>query len=71
MSDNFGTVDTEHLTFPATMSVDYIRVYQPPDAINIGCDPDAFPTAAYIEQLVFPLSFASPLPYVLIVAALT
>ncbi|KAJ6621580.1 beta-glucan synthesis-associated protein [Mycena sp. CBHHK59/15] len=50
MSTNFGTVDFEHLTFPAVMRVDYIRVYQPKDAINIGCDPSAFPTAAYINE---------------------
>ncbi|KAJ7706348.1 beta-glucan synthesis-associated [Mycena rosella] len=50
MSENFGTVDFEHLTFPAVMRVDYVRVYQPKDAINIGCDPADFPTAAYIEE---------------------
>ncbi|KAJ7042400.1 beta-glucan synthesis-associated protein [Mycena alexandri] len=50
MSENFGVVDFEHLTFPAVMRVDYIRVYQPKDAINIGCDPEAFPTQAYINE---------------------
>ncbi|KII93777.1 glycoside hydrolase family 16 protein [Plicaturopsis crispa FD-325 SS-3] len=50
MSENFGTVDVEHLPFPVTMSIDYIRVYQLKDAINVGCDPTDFPTAAYIEQ---------------------
>lgn len=52
MSTNFGDVDLEHLTFPAIMRVDYIRVYQPKNAINIGCDPDDFPTAAYINQYI-------------------
>jgi beta-glucan synthesis-associated protein KRE6 len=52
MSTNFGDVDLEHLTFPAIMRIDYIRVYQPKNAINIGCDPDDFPTAAYINQYV-------------------
>lgn len=52
ISRNFGFVDFEHLTFPATMKVDYIRVYQDPDAINIGCDPDDFPTAAYINEYI-------------------
>ena len=52
MSTNFGFVDLDHLTFPATMKVDYIRVYQDPDNINIGCDPDDFPTAAYINEYV-------------------
>ncbi|KAF8213214.1 glycoside hydrolase family 16 protein [Mycena galopus ATCC 62051] len=50
MSTNFGTVDLADLTFPAIMRVDYIRVYQPTNAINIGCDPADFPTAAYINQ---------------------
>ncbi|OJT09591.1 Beta-glucan synthesis-associated protein SKN1 [Trametes pubescens] len=50
MSTNFGFVDLDHLAFPVTMKVDYIRVYQDPDAINIGCDPDDFPTAAYINE---------------------
>jgi len=48
-SPNFGAIDYAHLTFPTTMSVDYIRVYQPKDAHNIGCDPPNFPTAAYIN----------------------
>jgi beta-glucanase (GH16 family) len=52
MSKNFGTVDLEHLTFPTTMRIDYVRVYQPSDSINIGCDPTDFPTGAYINQLV-------------------
>ncbi|EPQ60516.1 beta-glucan synthesis-associated [Gloeophyllum trabeum ATCC 11539] len=50
MSTNFGDVDLDHLTFPTTMSIDYIRVYQPKNAINIGCDPEDFPTQAYINQ---------------------
>ncbi|PBK69280.1 beta-glucan synthesis-associated protein [Armillaria solidipes] len=49
MSTNFGDVDLDHLTFPAIMSIDWIRVYQDPNNINIGCDPDDFPTAAYID----------------------
>lgn len=50
MSENFGTIDFEHLTFPAVMSVDYIRVYQPSDSKNVGCSPKDFPTASYINQ---------------------
>jgi beta-glucanase (GH16 family) len=50
MSDSFGKVDYDHLTFPNTMSVDYVRVYQHPDKINVNCSPDDFPTATYIEQ---------------------
>ncbi|TFK56944.1 beta-glucan synthesis-associated protein [Heliocybe sulcata] len=52
MSSNFGFVDLEHLKFPTTMSIDYVRVYQQKDAINIGCDPKDFPTQAYINQYI-------------------
>ncbi|KAJ7574310.1 beta-glucan synthesis-associated [Mycena floridula] len=52
MSENFGVVDFEHLTFPTTMRIDYIRVYQDPKQINIGCDPENFPTAAYIQEYI-------------------
>jgi hypothetical protein len=31
------------------MLIDYVRVYQPSNAHNIGCDPPEFPTATYIE----------------------
>ncbi|KAJ3570177.1 hypothetical protein NP233_g4569 [Leucocoprinus birnbaumii] len=48
-SPNFGYIDFDNLQFPATMSVDYIRVYQPEDAINIGCDPVDYPTMNYIQ----------------------
>ncbi|KJA25874.1 glycoside hydrolase family 16 protein [Hypholoma sublateritium FD-334 SS-4] len=50
MSENFGTVDLTNLVFPTKMRIDWIRVYQPSDSINIGCDPTDFPTAAYINE---------------------
>ncbi|KAF8914199.1 glucosidase [Gymnopilus junonius] len=50
MSKNFGAIDFEHLTFPNHMYVDYIRVYQDVNHINIGCDPHDFPTADYINS---------------------
>ncbi|GAA5973131.1 hypothetical protein JCM11641_006283 [Rhodosporidiobolus odoratus] len=50
MSTSFTDVDVDGLTFPATMRVDYIRVYQDPDNINIGCSPKDYPTADYIEK---------------------
>lgn len=49
MAWSFNKIDLKHLTFPAIMRFDYIRVYQRSDAINIGCDPKNFPTADYIE----------------------
>jgi beta-glucanase (GH16 family) len=53
ISANFGSIDFQHLTFPAKLSVDYIRIYQPRDAINIGCDPRDFPTQGYINAYVY------------------
>ncbi|KAI0348533.1 beta-glucan synthesis-associated protein [Trametopsis cervina] len=52
MSTNFGPVDLEHLQFPTTMRIDYIRVYQDPSNINVGCDPKDFPTEAYINTYI-------------------
>ncbi|EIM88603.1 glycoside hydrolase family 16 protein [Stereum hirsutum FP-91666 SS1] len=52
MSYNFGSVDLADIIFPAKMYVDYIRVYQKPDSLNIGCDPTDFPTAAYINEYI-------------------
>lgn len=53
ISHNFARIEFDRLIYPATMSIDWIRVYQPKDAINIGCDPIDFPTAQYIETCVF------------------
>ncbi|KAA1471584.1 beta-glucan synthesis-associated [Dentipellis sp. KUC8613] len=50
MSTAFGIVDTDNLTFPSIMRVDYVRVYQHPDNINVGCNPKDFPTTDYINQ---------------------
>ncbi|KAF8062056.1 KRE6 [Scenedesmus sp. PABB004] len=33
---------------PAVMSVDYVRVWQRPGSVNVGCDPPGFPTAQEI-----------------------
>lgn len=38
MSFDFGEVDIENIPLPAYMLVDYIRVYQDPEKINVGCD---------------------------------
>ena len=35
------------------MLVDYVRVYQKKDQKNIGCDPEDFPTADYINTYVY------------------
>jgi beta-glucanase (GH16 family) len=53
ISPNFGDIDFAHLTFPTKLVIDYIRVYQPTDSINIGCDPQDFPTENYINAYVY------------------
>jgi len=58
ISPNFGFIDFEHLTFPTVMSVDYVRVYQRPEDINTGCDPENFPTQSYINK--FPEAYTNP-----------
>ena len=52
ISSNFGATDFEHLTFPTVMYVNYVKVYQSPDNVNMGCDPDDFPTQACINRWV-------------------
>ncbi|WWD18304.1 hypothetical protein CI109_102754 [Kwoniella shandongensis] len=49
MSSNFAPVDWAHLTWPAEMMIDYVRVYQRPEG-RMGCDPADRPTANYIAS---------------------
>ncbi|TIB73153.1 hypothetical protein E3Q23_03085 [Wallemia mellicola] len=51
ISNNFGGINWDALdgTWPNVMSIDWIRVYQRRDRINLGCDPPNMPTAAYID----------------------
>ncbi|KAI9461770.1 glycoside hydrolase family 16 protein [Boletus coccyginus] len=58
ISPNFEAPDFTALTFPTSMRIDWIRVYQPKNAINIGCDPKDFPTAAYINE--YPEAYSNP-----------
>ncbi|KAK9760785.1 hypothetical protein K7432_014831 [Basidiobolus ranarum] len=50
ISSGFGWVDFEHLPFPSTMRIDYVRLYQHPNRINVGCNPKDFPTSDYINK---------------------
>jgi beta-glucanase (GH16 family) len=52
ISRNFGAVDEVNLVFPTTLLVDWIRVYQPRDAYNVGCSPPNFPTEDYINTYI-------------------
>ncbi|KDN53226.1 glycoside hydrolase family 16 protein [Tilletiaria anomala UBC 951] len=49
ISRNFVSIDWENLEFPAHMYVDYVRVWQDPSKIAVGCDRE-YGTAAYIEK---------------------
>ncbi|KAH9955314.1 glycoside hydrolase family 16 protein [Russula dissimulans] len=51
-------VDFTTLQYPATMLIDYVRVYQPPNAHNIGCDPLDRPTMTYIDT--YPEAYTNP-----------
>ncbi|PVF94156.1 beta-glucan synthesis-associated protein [Serendipita vermifera] len=44
-----GAIDFDLLTLPAYMKVDWIRVYQYEDDMNVGCDPPNYPTSNYIN----------------------
>ncbi|MCO5598570.1 hypothetical protein L7F22_052667 [Adiantum nelumboides] len=52
ISENFATPDWEQLSslWPFIMSVDYVRVYQPENSVNVGCDPPDFPTFDFINR---------------------
>ncbi|KGQ98069.1 beta-glucan synthesis-associated protein KRE6 [Candida albicans P87] len=50
ISNNWAYIDWPSISFPVTFRIDYVRVYQPPDQINVGCDPTDFPTYDYIQQ---------------------
>ncbi|CCG24205.1 Kre62 subunit of glucan synthase [Candida orthopsilosis Co 90-125] len=43
-------LQVEDLQLPAKFYIDYIRIYQPSDAIDLTCDPDDFPTSVYIQS---------------------
>ncbi|KAL2352038.1 beta-glucan synthesis-associated protein SKN1 [Cryomyces antarcticus] len=52
MSNNFAQLNLTGLgpLMPATMRFDYIRIYQDEDASVMTCDPENYPTTAYIAQ---------------------
>jgi len=59
LSQSFDHVDFTDLTFPAHLSIDWIRVYQPKGQQNVGCDPPDFPTTAYIDMFPEPYTNAN------------
>ncbi|KAJ3552544.1 hypothetical protein NM688_g4097 [Phlebia brevispora] len=58
ISSSWQTVDPSTMVFPSEMLVDYVRVYQRSDSLNVGCDPPRFPTADYINR--HPEAYSNP-----------
>lgn len=50
ISNNWAYIDWQMIYFPVTMSVDYVRLYQPPGSHSITCDPEDYPTYDYIQD---------------------
>ncbi|CAR24695.1 beta-glucan synthesis-associated protein KRE6 [Lachancea thermotolerans CBS 6340] len=50
ISNNWAYIDWNSIFFPVTMSIDYVRIYQPENATSITCDPSGFPTYQYIQD---------------------
>lgn len=50
ISNSWAYIDWAALTFPAYMTIDYVRVYQPENAILMTCDPESHPTYDYIQS---------------------
>ncbi|PNW74802.1 hypothetical protein CHLRE_12g509200v5 [Chlamydomonas reinhardtii] len=51
MSNSFAAISPD-IPLPSSMEVDYIRVYQSRDSINVGCDTPEFPSQDYINKNV-------------------
>lgn len=50
ISNNWAFIDWPSIVFPAIMEIDYVRIYQPEDAISLTCDPADYPTYDYIND---------------------
>ncbi|KAH3672990.1 hypothetical protein WICMUC_003943 [Wickerhamomyces mucosus] len=51
ISNNWAYIDWPSIKFPATMQIDYVRIYQPSDSVSsITCDPADYPTYDYIQN---------------------
>lgn len=50
ISPNWAYIDWQMIYFPVVMSIDYVRLYQPENAVSLTCDPEDYPTYDYIES---------------------
>lgn len=55
LSTSFTTISKD-LVYPATMRIDYVRVYQPKGETNIGCSPPLFVSAYTMRMRRPPLT---------------
>lgn len=58
LSNNWAYIDWQMIYFPVTMSIDYVRIYQPNNSVSITCDPSDYPTYDYIES--HPIVYQNP-----------
>jgi beta-glucan synthesis-associated protein KRE6 len=60
LSNSFATLFLANLAqlLPATMRIDYVRIYQDPKNVMVTCDPPGYPTTEYIEK--HPRSYSNP-----------
>ncbi|KAF2865346.1 beta-glucan synthesis-associated protein SKN1 [Massariosphaeria phaeospora] len=52
MSNSFAAIDWKGIveSLPATMRIDFIRIYQDEDKQILTCDPEGYPTTEYIKK---------------------
>ncbi|KAI9840649.1 MAG: hypothetical protein M1838_003960 [Thelocarpon superellum] len=50
ISNAWTYIDWANLTFPTTMRIDYVRIYQKADSLSVTCDPDGYHTTGYIND---------------------
>lgn len=50
ISNNWAYIDWYSIFFPVTMSIDYVRLYQPSENTSVTCDPEGYPTYDYIQD---------------------
>jgi beta-glucanase (GH16 family) len=48
VSNNWAYIDWPSILFPSMLRIDYVRLYQPSDAVDVTCDPSSHPTYDYI-----------------------
>ena len=49
LSESWSWIDWANLTFPTSLRIDYVRIYQPAGSISVTCDPEGFETTEYIN----------------------